>query len=266
MIDSESVLGLEYSICKMFHISKVELKSNLLSWLTSCSQDGISWNINSFNRKTKKLIKEKEYVFDGKVCFYHLARSLEPKPKQLKNLRSLTTTENSFSKFLKSHEIVIKWVEKRGEIYYKNLRIDPTKYSKNNLDVRLGYGSYEDTCINGFLFNLNIENKWNHYYDVLMQRPELLWALDDLLGTQLANDYKIQSQYYSVKIETTLDKLIFDGLVFRKKETKEIYYLQCCLELLAWCYYRKDPKDVSFLPIVRLYDNVNIKIREYLKQ
>ena len=264
MIDMDSVENIESGISKILKIKEVELHNKIYQWYGNCYDEAYC-NDLSFWDESKNYIEGKEIYFEEDICFYHLARTIEPVSNKLLNLRDLTTSSNTFSDFLSSNDIEIKWIDNMGHLIVKGNEFIIDKKKNGLLGIRLGQiGQAEpDTCINGFLFEVNLSKGAGSYMIKLERGPEILSVIDDAIGSKLCDDYRKSSKYYVLKIKANIQDLLFDNMDFKDKKSKSVYYIQCCMKFLAEYYRYRCVDNIRFCPTVRLHQNQNAGIISY---
>lgn len=164
------------------------------------------------------------------ILFFHLSRRLIGSENEISyNLQELLTSNNSFSEFLNTHQIIFKKAAGNKILLYygdKQISLENTR----SIDVcylrsRLGYNSgREDFCFNGFAFRDLLMK--NQYTGQLQESPEILECLERYLRIKgLVEEYAKKSNYYCFKYRFPMGRVIFDGKDDLTVEEKQLYLL-----------------------------------------
>lgn len=219
--------------------------------------------VDNLTKKINQFISENlnpDFILD-EIYVYHLARLISV-PKELKPLKQVATTDNEFSRFLKSNDIEI--VEKEGklELYYKNRWMPAEMFreaGQSLLAVRFGHLGEADFCVNGFPFWPDIEKTSHHYYNALKKGPEIIENLGRFLKINLVAQYQKQSKYYGVVLKAPIENIFFDGLdrITGKKEKTRLIIDNALRTLMS--HYNDAPSGDNN-PIIRFSDNESIPV------
>ena len=114
-IETMSYPRLKDSVCKCLNIDQ----SFLLKELTELSRIERENGEEEFNEKVVEFIGLCDLQIPDEIEFYHLGWRLNnEESKESKNLRELVLSENSFSDYLKAHDITF-WNDDCLKVFYK---------------------------------------------------------------------------------------------------------------------------------------------------
>ena len=183
-------------------------------------------------------------------------------------------TDNSFSNFLKEHNVEFYSKNENIMMLYKGKPIPPIKlYNPDSIDNkhtrlagRLGWCGEKDYCVNGFLFGMEPENSTDFYYQYLMDGPELLRDIDAFLHTNMCKEYRKISKYYLAFAKVPLNEVIFDDMELNIKEDRTKQYLALCFQFLLSWYTRGSKWNRSlYNTMIRMNDYTFVNIDHYLE-
>lgn len=259
-IETMSYPRLKDSVCKCLNIDQ----SFLLKELTELSRIERESGEEEFNEKVVEFIGLCDLQIPDEIEFYHLGWRLNnEESKESKNLRELVLSENSFSDYLKAHDITF-WNDDCLKVFYKGNEILASEQSSdrvaNYLRMRLGIDD-DDRCVNGFAFRDSLEKDsyWNH----LRRGPEFLQQFSEYIEDRnLIDDYIKNSHYFCFEYIVPINDIIIDGHDEMDNKEKTYHLLgQCFRHLLKYHRNRLYPdfRDEDDNVILRLADDVTMK-------
>ncbi|MBP5206894.1 MAG: hypothetical protein J6330_00385 [Clostridia bacterium] len=269
IIDTTSRDGMEKSLAYLMNISVPELYQFIEAAADLAKEGQWCFNQDLFDKAMEEFYSNMiEQELPNEILFFHLSRRLKGSENEVSyNLQELLTSKNSFSEFLKAHQITFKQgAENKIILYYRDRAISLENTMSTEvcyLRSRLGYNlGREDFCFNGFAFRDLLMK--NQYTRQLYYCPEILECIERYLRINgLVNDYSEKSNYICFKYEFPIERIIFDG-----KDDLTVAGKQ--LNLLYQVAYRlyQYTGDSRFLidddnPILRLKDNDNASV-DYL--
>ena len=170
------------------------------------------------------------------VYLCHTARKLDSdKSMRLLPLNEVLATSNSFSEFLKNHDIFFDMSRPVGaELIYHGKVVDWRKCENKGFNPdRFQSRLYKDFCVNGFQFLYDIPNSARSSYNRYSYAPEFLQDLEDLLHAGLVQDYRHISHTFVALCRMPIDQVLFDHRV--DDESFEERYIYSALEYI-WEY------------------------------
>lgn len=271
IIRVESVETMIDDICDFLDIVPEYLKERIIDIADeAASEDDYS---QSFLRLSEEFISENTGESISEVYFCHLTRSID-RPSILLPLKTLLTTNNSFTDFLKEHslefevensELVMKY---NGNPVPRDRVYDRKKWDNNHarLAGRLGWLGEKDFCVNGFLHVVEPEKSTDVYFRYLMDGPELLRDLDAFFHTNMCGEYCKKSKYYCAIAKVKLHDVIFDersDLNVQGDRTKK--YLSLCFEFLLSWYNQTKWSNILHNERLRLDDYSSLAVDHYIE-
>ena len=266
VIDTTSREGMEKALSSLMGVSVSELYQYIDAAADLAVQDQGCFYQDIFDRTMEDFYYDTiENMIPDEILFFHLSRRLNGHEKETAyNLRELLTSENCFSEFLKTHQIIFrKGTGNKLILYFRGAQINLE--GTRDLDVcylrsRLGYNACrKDFCLNGFAFRDLLMK--NHYTQDLQNCPEILTCLERYLRIKdLIKDYMKKSKYYCFIYRFPIGRVIFDGRDDLTVEEKQLHLLnQVAYRLYQ---YRVNP---YFLfdhdnPALRLKNNDNASV------
>jgi len=227
----------------------------------------------AFLKLSEEFISENTSSKLSDVWFCHLTRSIG-QPRELLPLKTLLTSENAFSDFLKCHSIEFQADNDmllmfcNGNLIPGIKLYDPTKWDNEHtrLAGRLGYLGVKDFCVNGFLHAIEPEKSTDGYYGNLIDGPELLQDLDAFFHTNLCEEYCKRSKYYYAIAKVPLSDIIFDersDLNYEGDRTNA--YLSLCFEFLLSWYTQQRWSSILHNEKFRINDYSTVTIDHYIE-
>lgn len=271
VIGVESVEKMIDDICDFLDIVPEYLEERIVDIADkAASEEDYS---QAFLRLSEEFISENTGESISEVYFCHLTRSID-KPSVLLPLKTLLTTNNSFTHFLREYsvefeieknELVMKY---NGNPVPRNRVYDPTSWDNDHarLAGRLGWLGTKDFCINGFLHAVEPERSTDDYYRYLMNGPELLQDLDAFFHSRMCDEYCKRSKYFYAIVKIPLKNIIFDERNdLNIDEDRTSIYLSLCFEfLLSWYegtrYYSRLHNEM-----LRLDDYAEVSVDRYIE-
>lgn len=261
-IDTTSYPKLKVSACRCLNIDNSDL-FNKMNELNRIAKDK---GEEEFNKHVIKFIDSCNLNMPDEVAFYHLGWRLNDEERvETKNLRELVLSENSFSNYLKNHDITFS-NDGLLKVFYKGKEIlapgKPFDRVAGYLRMRLGMDSdCKDYCINGFAFRDSIEK--DSYWKHLRLGPEFLQLFSEYIeDRKLIDDYIKNGQYYCFEYVVPISDIIIDdhNEIDNKEKTYHLL-MQCFRHLLKYHRNRLFPEfeDKNDNIILRLEDDANIK-------
>lgn len=263
VIDTTSREGMEKALSCLMGVSVSELYQYIDAAAELAVKDQLCFYPDIFNRTMEVFYSDMiKYALPDEVLFFHLSRRLNGYEKGASfNLQKILTSENCFSEFLNTHQIIFrKGTGNKLILYFRGTPInleDTIDHDVCYLRSRLGYNACrEDFCLNGFAFRDLLMK--NQYTRSLQNCPEILACLERYLRIKdLIKDYMEKSKYYCFMYRFPIGRVIFDGRDDLTVENKQLHLLiQVAYRLYK---YRKKPYCLfdDDNPILRLKDDDN---------
>lgn len=255
IIDTSTKATLEETLCDCLSTTPNELKIKVENFYNE-SYAGKFVDHDIFLNKVENYITKSGHKKIDKLQFYHLTRRLkEMDDFETKNLKSLLTDDNAFSRFLGKYNISFKCNTDYIEMYRDGEIVElasidafgSTEYCY--LRRRLGYArNVKDFCVNGLAFKFNMSECG--YYNDLNACPEFISMLSQYLKSPIMkNDFKNNSGYHCYQYNFPIERIIFDGQDSLPENQKEIYFLITVIE--NWFYAKSGDEPL----ILRLSDD-----------
>lgn len=212
-----------------------------------------------------RYIVENKKMQLSEVYLCHIARRLDTDNNmRLLTLIELLTTTNSFSDFLRDHDIsfdkscqngvellyhgkVIDWREKR------NIGYNPARF-----EMRLR----KDFCVNGFQFLYDMVNSTQPNFNLYSCAPEFLQDLDLLLDAGLVNDFRSISHTFIALCRLPIGKIVFDGN--ENDENFEVRYIHSSLRFIWEYCFPKFKKGHNC--ILRGLDDYTVQVEKWIPE
>lgn len=258
-------------ICEYLDVVPEFLEESIIKIGNSSFDNGIFNEDLFFSQSERFIVENNSQQLDG-MFLCHLTRSIDC-PQVLFPLRTLLTTSNSFSSFVKENGIVFLSNDSKlqmrfhGEIVPETALYNPMSIGNKHIRLakRLGLLGTGDFCVNGFAFAIAPDRSTDNYYQRLMRGPELLQDIDKLLSTNLSDLYCKKTKYYFALAQVPLNSVIVDannGSSEYSFSTEK--YLSRCFEfLLEW--YLKDAYSLFFNPMIRMNDSSPVAVDYYIE-
>lgn len=261
IIRTETYKDLEEDLAIIMDIDKLFLHEKLSEISKECL-DRFYSDGDKYEEQIDRLISEYANLnMVDELYIYHLGRHMV-EPKELLPLKELLLSENSFSAFLKEHNIIFDEQKGRLRFFYKGQQITAEKILASGkshlLARRLGYLGEEDFCINGFAFWPNIKKTSDSYFRELQRGPEIIENIERFIRKDLLREFKEQSKYYGIVFKIPVEEVIVDGR--DDIETKE-EKVRCLLKYAL--YYLNDFYNNSVCGnnlILRLHNGKRVKV------
>lgn len=266
VIDTTSREGMEKVLSSLMRVSVSELYQYIDAAADLAVKDQGCFYQDIFDRTMEDFYSDMiENMIPDEILFFHLSRRLNGHEKETAyNLRELLISENCFSEFLNTHQIIFrKGIGNKLILYFRGAQINLE--GTMDLDVcylrsRLGYNACrEDFCLNGFAFRDLLMK--NQYTRSLQNCPEILACLERYLRIKdLIKDYMEKSKYYCFMYRFPIGRVIFDGRDDLTVEKKQLHLLnQVAYRLYkyrknSYCLFDDDN------PILRLKDDDNASV------
>lgn len=183
--------------------------------------------------------------------------------KPLKPLSTILGENNLLTEFMKNHEIVFEKHNTRIETFYKGNMLDWNKfdsYSVGRLKNRLwGYNDKQDICVNGFLFQEEMDNS----YIFLTGIPEIIQDIVCALDREdIGYEYCKKINCYVLVCKVDINDFLFDTMSKIGNEEKKELLLKHMINFLICKFIKKE----SYIDneIVRIPDSKKILINDII--
>lgn len=199
------------------------------------------------------------------VYLCHLTRRLnENNGNLLLPLNELLLTPNTFSNFLKKHDIFFQ-KDSVGEMvlfhHKRKVKWETNKksaFSPSRFSKRLK----EDFCVNGFQFLCGINTNTGPSYSTYISVPEFIRDIDNLLNIGLVQEYREKSLGYVALCRLSSDEVIFDR-PWRNFDF-DTQYLYSALEFI-WEHHYAKPINGSN-PFIRASDHCSVRVERWIEE
>lgn len=199
------------------------------------------------------------------VYLCHIARKLDSdKCMCLLPLDKVLSTSNSFSEFLRDHDIFFDMSRSMGlELIYHGEVVDWRKCENKGFNPkRFQRRLYDDFCVNGFQFLYDISNSAGPNYILYSTAPELLQDLEYLLHAGLVQDYRHISHTFIALCRIPIDQVLFDHHV--DDTSFEERYIYSALEYI-WEYRYAEARQGCNC-ILRGLDHCAVQVEKWVSE
>lgn len=183
--------------------------------------------------------------------------------ESLKPLSEILGDNNLLTEFMKNHDIVFEKNNSRIETYYKGVLIDWNKiynYSTARIKNRLwGYNEKQDICINGFLFQEEMDNS----YIFLTGIPEIIQDIVCALDREdIGYEYCKEINCYVLVCSVDINDFIFDEMSNLNNNEKKELLLKYMINYLISKFIKRE----SYIdnPVIRIPDTNEIKAQDII--
>ena len=121
----------------------------------------------------------------------------------------------------------------------------------------------KDFCINGFQFLYDITNSAQPDYNLYSYAPEFLQDLDYLLGTQLVNDFRAESQTFVALCRVPKAKIVFDYNADDGR-FEERYIYSALSYIWEYCYSKNEQVRKGYNCMLRALDDYTVHIERWV--
>ena len=207
----------------------------------------------------------KKHILE-EVYLCHVARRLNTDNHMvLLPLREVLTTPNPFSSFLADHQISFeKSLQGIDVLVYRGKHIEWWKSTNVGFNpARFKSRLTKDFCINGFQFLYDITNSAQPDYNLYSYAPEFLQDLDYLLGTQLVNDFRAESQTFVALCRVPKEKIVFDYNADDGR-FEERYIYSALSYIWEYCYSKNEQVRKGYNCMLRALDDYTVHIERWV--
>ncbi|MCT4596023.1 MAG: hypothetical protein N4A57_17385 [Anaeromicrobium sp.] len=227
--------------------------------------------INYIISKSSDSIKSVEDVYIDKITISHLTtrknkKELENNP--IRNLFNVLTESTTLQKHFAKHNIIFKKYKGILRIYNDGILVDFSDYynKSNGPTARMISRRFEgnsfygpDKCVNGFLFNKELESNGNVRH--IQYYPEILENIARVIKkNELINDWQYQNKTFKVTFWVDVNNLTFDNNKYLNYKRKVfLIYRYLLYFLIKDMYSNWDGHDN---PIIRLKDGIDVSSKD----
>lgn len=254
------------SICRIFNMNHEQFQHLLITLYQKFEKDRRVLILDDQYDYLKEYICQRQRETIDKVSFFHLSRRL--KDCQDDNgypLKDVLMKCEKVKNFFLQYHISFQDDQQRIHIYKDQQEIlleNHHDYTIRYLKERLDH-THQDNSIKGYAFEECL--KFNEMYEVYRNGPEILHALQLLLGVDtLLDDFYQQSQYTLYEYLVPIDDIYFEDYDDLTNHEKQLHILIKTIQRLYDDQFHHQNSDFEN-PIMGMIDN-HILDKKYLIQ
>ncbi|MGP7815565.1 hypothetical protein ACTXGU_00225 [Niallia sp. 01092] len=273
MINTTDLNSVYSSLANVFGVKSADIRyyimKNKFNILKGYPEDV---NIEEFLMFIKKLNGKATINFE-KITISQLTSRIYKKDiskEPIFNLFDALTKETDMSVYLNEKGIEFKEIEGILEVYYKNQRVDWSKYfngyesaAARMVSNRLEGNSFGsiDKCVNGFLFNGKLHENSDVYH--IYKFPEILENMLRLLNlSNVSMNWAKISKSYTITFMADIENVVFDFSASLNNKQKQFKIIRYCLYYLSKKFF--NDWDENCNPKMRLKDDLNVNAEQII--